>query len=103
MVIACAACSSNETNKHVEVIKVCTETAQESNYSKGESYVGTVEADVAVAVSFTGMGTIKQVHVSEGARVRKGHCWQKWIRHKQKMLWQRQQPPTSKPQMLTTG
>ena len=72
MVIACAACSSNETNKHVEVIKVCTETAQESNYSKGESYVGTVEADVAVAVSFTGMGTIKQVHVSEGARVRKG-------------------------------
>lgn len=72
MVIACASCSSNEANKNTEVLKVVTETAQESNHSRSESYVGTVEADVAVAVSFTGMGTIKQVHVNEGGKVRKG-------------------------------
>ena len=72
MVIACASCSSNEANKNTEVLKVVTETAQESNHGRSESYVGTVEADVAVAVSFTGMGTIKQVHVNEGGKVRKG-------------------------------
>ena len=43
-----------------------------SDLSHSQSYVGTVEESTAVSLSFSGMGTVERVLVSEGERVRKG-------------------------------
>ena len=43
-----------------------------SNHSHSQNYVGTVEESSAVSLSFSGMGTVERVLVSEGERVRKG-------------------------------
>ena len=43
-----------------------------SDNSHSRNYVGTVEETSAVSLSFSGMGTVERVLVSEGERVRKG-------------------------------
>ena len=43
-----------------------------SNHSYNRNYVGTVEESSAVSVSFSGMGSVERVLVSEGERVKKG-------------------------------
>lgn len=72
MAICLAACTDKDEKKSTEAFSVVTETVAHNTHDGNVSYVGTVEENTAIAVSFTGMGTIKQVHVSEGEKVRKG-------------------------------
>ncbi len=67
-----ASCSPKKTGKNIEAIPVTTETVSNMAMSTGTAYVGTVEEGTAVAVSFTGIGTVNRVYVSEGEKVRKG-------------------------------
>lgn len=67
-----ASCSENEKKHNNDALKVTTETVCLSTEADASSYVGVVEEGTSVAVSFTGMGMIRQVHVSEGSHVRKG-------------------------------
>ena len=67
-----ASCSGNEKKQNNDALKVTTETVCLSTEADASSYVGVVEEGTSVAVSFTGMGMIRQVHVSEGSHVRKG-------------------------------
>ena len=67
-----ASCSGNEKKQNNDALKVTTETVCLSTEADASSYVGVVEEGTSVAVSFTGMAMIRQVHVSEGSHVRKG-------------------------------
>ena len=67
-----ASCSDGEKSRNNDVLAVTTETVANATLSAMNTYVGTVEENNAVAVSFTGMGMVKQVCVGEGQRVRKG-------------------------------
>ncbi len=73
LLAACiASCSSKKSDKTIEAIAVTTETVSNVAQNAGTGYVGTVEEETAVAVSFTGMGTVNRVYVNEGEKVRKG-------------------------------
>jgi RND family efflux transporter MFP subunit len=69
-----AACSGDKTGteKQERIIPVKVMKVSASASGGSLSYVGTVEESVAVALSFSGMGTVEQVLASEGQRVRKG-------------------------------
>ncbi|MBQ0049904.1 MAG: efflux RND transporter periplasmic adaptor subunit [Bacteroidales bacterium] len=66
-------CQSKQ-DYQVEPLKVETERVGEGNslVARGRSYVGTIEEEESVSMSFTGMGTLKRVLVSEGQMVSKG-------------------------------
>lgn len=66
------ACTGKDEKKSSEALDVTTETVAHNTHEGSTAYVGTVEESTAIAVSFTGMGTIRQVLVSEGEKVRKG-------------------------------
>lgn len=70
--ICMASCSTKKADKETEALAVTTEKICNETISNGTGYVGTVEEESAVAVSFTGIGTVNRVYVSEGERVRKG-------------------------------
>ena len=55
-----------------ETLRVTTETVGTTAASAGATYVGTVEGLSSTACSFTGMGTITKMCVSEGQTVQKG-------------------------------
>lgn len=59
-------------NYQVEPLKVETEVVKSNTSAQGRSYVGIVEEEESVSVSFTGMGTLKRVLVSEGQNVCEG-------------------------------
>lgn len=65
-----ASCGSKTTEP--EALAVVTETVAETSTSSGRSYVGEVEAYTSTPVSFTGMGTVTRVLVSEGQAVSRG-------------------------------
>ncbi|MDR1526538.1 MAG: efflux RND transporter periplasmic adaptor subunit [Dysgonamonadaceae bacterium] len=65
-------CGSDETPKAAKMIPVKVTSLAPSAVATGRSYVGTVEASVAVSLAFSSMGTVEQVAVSEGQRVKKG-------------------------------
>jgi len=69
-----AACSGDKTGTEKQERIIPVKVMQVSATASGGSlsYVGTVEESVAVALSFSGMGTVEQVLASEGQRVRKG-------------------------------
>ena len=64
--------SCGEKKEQKATIRVKTEVAVSSGNVSGQSYVGVVEENEATAVSFTGMGVVKRVLVSEGQAVGKG-------------------------------
>ena len=65
---------TQQTSYRVEPILVETETvsAGVTDAASGRTYVGTVEEEEAVSVSFTTMGTLRRVLVSEGQTVSSG-------------------------------
>ena len=67
-------CSCGNQKKDVEKapIRVKTEQVNASDSGSGQTYVGIVEEREATAVSFTGMGIVKRVFVSEGQSVSRG-------------------------------
>ena len=73
-IVLATGCSEQraETVKTDKVIPVKTLTVSGSAITSERSYVGTAEESFAVSLSFSGIGTVERVAVSEGQRVSKG-------------------------------
>lgn len=69
--LALASCSQQQEYK-TEALVVGTEAVSISQEAGQQQYVGVVEEEEAVSVSFTSMGTLRRVLVSEGQTVSKG-------------------------------
>ncbi|MDR0864908.1 MAG: biotin/lipoyl-binding protein, partial [Candidatus Symbiothrix sp.] len=68
---ACTSKTAIEKQEKIIPVKVMmVETLRATSLQR--TYVGTVEESVAVSLAFSSMGTVEQVFVSEGQRVRKG-------------------------------
>lgn len=67
-----ASCTSGKKEQKEIRIPVQTETVRRSLNDAGTTYVGQVEEQSATAVSFTSMGTLNRVFVSEGQWVKRG-------------------------------
>lgn len=65
-------CSQQKAPQTKSPIRVQTEQLIAAQSSDGTSYVGVVEESAATAVSFTSMGTVRRVLVSEGQAVSRG-------------------------------
>ena len=70
LIVGCG--ESQQVQKQKPPIRVVTETASGANTALQRTYSGIVEENEAVSVSFTGMGVVKKVLVSEGQKVAKG-------------------------------
>lgn len=71
MGIACS-CSEKKSDGQKAPTRVRTEVVASGSAGAGQSYVGIVEENEGTAVSFTGMGVVKRVLVSEGQAVSRG-------------------------------
>ena len=71
VVLACIGCG-DKTNKTKLPIRVKTEVTSTAMSGTGKHYVGIIEEREATAVSFTTMGVVKRLLVSEGQAVAKG-------------------------------
>ncbi|MBQ9284889.1 MAG: efflux RND transporter periplasmic adaptor subunit [Bacteroidaceae bacterium] len=67
-----ASCSNKTEQKEKAPIRVKTELVAPAAIAGNRTYVGVVEETAATAVSFTGMGTVRRVAVSEGQAVGRG-------------------------------
>lgn len=65
-------CNQNQEHREKPPVRVVTETAGRSEDAFRRTFTGIVEENQAVAVSFTSMGVVKTVAVSEGQQVVKG-------------------------------
>ncbi len=65
-------CGSKKEEPAKAPIRVSTEKVTATAGTQGQTYVGIVEENEATALSFTGMGVVKRMLVSEGQRVSKG-------------------------------
>jgi RND family efflux transporter MFP subunit len=71
--LAWSACAEREEAvRREKIIPVKVTGLRPSTLTAGRSYVGTVEASAAVSLSFAGAGSVEQVFVTQGQRVRKG-------------------------------
>ena len=70
--ISICSCSEQKEQKAKAPVRVETETVSSGMTSDSHTYVGTVEERTATAVSFTGMGLVKRMLVSEGQSVGRG-------------------------------
>lgn len=66
------ACQQQRTEKENSPVRVRVEKIKAENTVGQLSYVGVVEEGQATVVSYTSMGTIQHVYVSEGQNVKKG-------------------------------
>ena len=71
-VLACMSCGDKQSGKTKAPTRVKIESTSTSGTYGGEVYVGTVEEREATAVSFTSMGVVKRMLVSEGQMVHRG-------------------------------
>lgn len=68
-------CRQHEERRTKAPTRVKTEVigaATGSAVTEGSTYVGVVEENEATAVSFTGMGVVRKIHVTEGQHVSRG-------------------------------
>lgn len=65
-------CGPGKNSQSKPPVRVKTEVASTDNSSLTQKYVGIVEENEATAVSFTSMGVVQRVFVSEGQTVAKG-------------------------------
>lgn len=72
LILALMACGRQSQEQKTETLKVETETVGETTTNINKNYVGEVEAESATIASFTGMGTVVRMNVSEGQAVRAG-------------------------------
>ena len=70
--LICSSCSEKKTGEAKAPTRVKIEEVSTSATVGGSAYVGIVEEREATAVSFTSMGTVRRVLVSEGQRVSRG-------------------------------
>jgi len=71
-VVGFMSCSSKQNTADESVIQVKTVTVQSSAEAGTRTYVGTVEESYGSQLSFSQMGTVGEVLVSEGQAVRQG-------------------------------
>jgi RND family efflux transporter MFP subunit len=71
-VLLVVSCANKGSEKNKVATRVKTEVVAPATGIAGQSYVGMVEEKEATAVSFTGMGVVKRVLVSEGQSVSRG-------------------------------
>ena len=71
-VLLVSGCSQKSEQKSKTPTRVTTEVVSATTNTLGQTYVGIVEEREATAVSFTSMGTVKRVLVSEGQAVARG-------------------------------
>ncbi|MBR1447772.1 MAG: efflux RND transporter periplasmic adaptor subunit [Prevotella sp.] len=71
-IVALGSCSEQKSDGGKAPTRVETEIVSLSSGSNSQTYVGIVEEREATAVSFTGMGVVKRVLVSEGQAVSRG-------------------------------
>ena len=67
-----AGCSTSPKEKEKKVVNVSTIVAGSSTHNGHLNYVGIVEEETGVNLSFRVQGTVQQVFVSEGQSVRRG-------------------------------
>lgn len=72
LVLILSACCQTEQKREEEAICVTTEILQLGNAPAQIPYVGVIEEEQSTMVSFTGMGVLKSMKVSEGQKVQKG-------------------------------
>ena len=72
VLLALSSCSEKKKDVVKAPTRVKTEVVSAASDNRGQSYVGIVEEREATAVSFTGMGVVKRVLVSEGQAVSRG-------------------------------
>jgi RND family efflux transporter MFP subunit len=65
-------CSNNAGNQNDTAINVEVEQVKASNASQTFAYSGTIEESETIPLSFSSLGTVSHVFVSEGAVVEKG-------------------------------
>ena len=65
-------CSSNSDKQNNDLIKVQIEKAKPPDVSQELAYSGTIEESETIPLSFSSVGTVSKVYVSEGAFVKKG-------------------------------
>jgi RND family efflux transporter MFP subunit len=68
--VACSNEKGKEKQEKIIPVKVIEITA--TNTARTQNYIGTVEESTAVSLAFSSMGTVDQVYVSEGQRIKKG-------------------------------
>ena len=71
-VMTFVACDKKSENQEKPPVKVKTEEVSPSYEGAGQTYVGIVEESEATAVSFTSMGVVRRMLVSEGQYVSRG-------------------------------
>ena len=71
-VMTFVACGKKSENQEKPPVKVKTEEVSPSYEGAGQTYVGIVEESEATAVSFTSMGVVRRMLVSEGQYVSRG-------------------------------
>lgn len=67
-------CGEKKKSKVKAPIRVTTQLASPAFVDGSQTYVGIVEESEGTSVSFTGMGVVKRVYVSEGQRVSAGQA-----------------------------
>ena len=72
VLLALSSCSEKKKEVEKAATRVKTEVVSPAADNCGQTYVGIVEEREATAVSFTGMGVVKRVLVSEGQAVCRG-------------------------------
>ena len=72
MVFVISSCGDRKEQQSKAPMRVKTQVVSHGVEGSGQTYVGIVEEREATAVSFTGMGVVKRVYVSEGQEVRQG-------------------------------
>ena len=72
VMLVVSSCGGKKEEQAKAPVRVKTEVAAACASATGQSYVGIVEEREATAVSFTGMGVVRRVLVSEGQAVSKG-------------------------------
>jgi len=65
-------CSNHSTDQGSNAIRVEVEQAKVADGAQDIAYSGTIEESVTIPLSFSSIGTVSQVFVSEGSTVKKG-------------------------------
>lgn len=71
-VMTVCSCSEKKKDEQKAPVRVMTQVVSTDVVNNAQTYVGIIEEREATAVSFTGMGVVKRVLVSEGQSVSRG-------------------------------
>jgi len=68
----CFSCSGKRKEKEIKPVKVVVSVVEKSSLSSVRDFVGVIEADKSIPLSFSSAGTVQAVNVKEGEKVSKG-------------------------------